>query len=123
MDLMGWRYRRHDRGGGKTCVIYGAGLQSTLVLRRMTFEKDDELYDFHLIGLIDDDINLWRKMIHGYRVLGGVDQLCELMETGGVDEVIISCTIHADALQRVKEVARASGVGVERWSYVTQALV
>lgn len=123
MDLAGWGHRRRFRAGMRRALIYGAGYQSTLLLREMTFKRPCRQNEFHLQGLIDDNPAMWGRVIHGYAVLGGVDVLCERMERGAVDEVTLACELPPDPLRRVLDVAKAAGVRVERWSCIRQPVV
>lgn len=123
LDLMGWSRRKHARINLRRLVVYGAGYKSTLLLRDMTFMQLSDQPVFNLTGLIDDDPNTWNRIIHGYKVLGGVEYVCREMEQGHIDEILIACNIKNDALQRVVNVATQANVRVDRWSCVTHSIV
>ena len=123
MDLKGWGQRRHFREGMRKVLVYGAGYKTTLLLREMIFRKPCDQTGFHLMGLVDDNPAIWKRTIHGYPVLGGIDFLGSQIEEGNVDEVIIACNLDPALFQRVVEKAQKSGVRVNRWVCTRQPVV
>jgi UDP-GlcNAc:undecaprenyl-phosphate GlcNAc-1-phosphate transferase len=87
---------------GRRVVVYGAGDGGALVVR--------ELRSNHRMGLIpvafiDDDPLIRGKLIHGIPVIGGRDQLHDLLSRGGADEVVISTLkVPSDDVRAVAEV-------------------
>ena len=120
MDLAGWSRRRRMEAGMRRVVVYGAGYKTTLLLRELSFKRPCREDEFHLQGLIDDNPATWGRVMHGYPVMGGIDHLCRKMEHGEVDEVILACDLREEERDRVMEMARRSGVRVERWACVQQ---
>lgn len=120
VDVAGWNRRRHARTGLRRAMVYGAGYKATLLLRDMTFASPGAAEPFHLVGLIDDNPATWGRIMHGYRIMGGLDHLCREIERKTVDEITITCALPADKLARLAEVARRAGVPVTRWSIQRQ---
>jgi UDP-GlcNAc:undecaprenyl-phosphate/decaprenyl-phosphate GlcNAc-1-phosphate transferase len=122
LDMWGWNLRRRVRDCSHRSIVYGAGYKTTLLLRDMTFKRPSEQTPCHLLGIVDDDPNLWQRVVHGYTVHGGIEYLCEQMQTHQVDEVLVACNLNQESLDRVIDVAKQNGVKVERWSYSKQSL-
>src|SRR5207253_3036408 len=72
---------------GKRVLIYGAGDAGELLLRELLQNRDLGL---HPVGLVDDDPQKEGRVIHGIRVLRGLDRLGELAGRERVDEVVVS---------------------------------
>lgn len=119
-DLVGWNRRRHPRAGLSRALVYGASHKATLLLRDLTFARPDDQEALHLVGMIDDNPAIWGRIMHGYRVLGGLDALCRRMDRKAVDEIIIACELAPDRLARLVDQARRAGVRVTRWSVQRQ---
>jgi UDP-GlcNAc:undecaprenyl-phosphate GlcNAc-1-phosphate transferase len=76
--------RRRD---GTRLVIYGAGDAGSLIFRELLNDGPEH---YRMLGFVDDDPAKHRMRLHGYPVLGGHEHLLSLIETGGVDVVVIS---------------------------------
>ena len=73
--------------GGRRAIIYGAGAGGQLVMQEIERNKNLGL---SLVGFIDDDIRKQDRRFLGYPVLGGKDNLNEIVERYHISEVIIS---------------------------------
>ena len=102
---------RRRRQAGHRLVIYGAGDGASLTLREILKRAPT----YRMVGFIDDDPARWRTRIHGYAVLGGCEHLTQLIETGGVDAVIISASrLEQERLERLKSACVRHGVVLSR---------
>jgi UDP-GlcNAc:undecaprenyl-phosphate GlcNAc-1-phosphate transferase len=77
----------HQSNNGKKALIYGAGAGGQLALREIEQNKDLAIT---LVGFVDDDARKQGQNIRGYPVLGGVDQLEELIGKHNISELIVS---------------------------------
>lgn len=75
------------RRASRRFLIIGAGNAGEALLREMMRRKDTP---YHVVGFVDDDADKYRMKIHGVPVLGTVDQLPQLCQKYGVDELAIA---------------------------------
>jgi len=55
-------------------------------------------------------------VIHGYPVLGGVEELCARMERRDVDEVIVTCDLRTEVRRRIEAASVRHGIRLDRWT-------
>lgn len=72
---------------GEPVIIYGAGIGGQITVKEIETNKELGL---KIIGFIDDNRELHGKRIMGYPVLGGYEDLSELIERYGIKKIIIS---------------------------------
>ncbi len=123
LDLTGWLHKQRAGADARRTAIYGAGLQSTLLLRDMTFQPRAEQKQDLLVGFADDNPHTWRRLMHGHPVMGGADWLFREMEEGRLDRVIVACRLAPDRLNRLLALARETNTRVDRWACVSETLV
>jgi UDP-N-acetylmuramyl pentapeptide phosphotransferase/UDP-N-acetylglucosamine-1-phosphate transferase len=70
-------------------LVLGAGENAILFLRQASFEQQQHT-PRTVVGLIDENPALYRKVIYGYPVLGTFDHLEDLIETHKITEVIFT---------------------------------
>jgi FlaA1/EpsC-like NDP-sugar epimerase len=117
--LIGEYVRR--RRAGTRLVIYGAGDAGSLIVQELL---NDDHEGYRMLGFIDDDPAKHRLRVHGYRVLGGHQQLLSLIETGGVDIIVISAReFEAGRLQTLESMCLAGRVRLARVHFALEELV
>lgn len=88
--------RRKD---AKKAVIVGAGDAGEMILRELSKMGQGR---YAVAGFVDDASNRRGTVIHGLRVLGGVDDLPEIVESLEIDEVLIAMPeAQGDELRRI----------------------
>jgi FlaA1/EpsC-like NDP-sugar epimerase len=70
-------------------LILGAGENAILYLRQASF-ADQQKAPRRVIGLIDDNPALHRKVVYGYPVLGTFAELEQIIEDQGIEELIFT---------------------------------
>jgi UDP-GlcNAc:undecaprenyl-phosphate GlcNAc-1-phosphate transferase len=70
-------------------LILGAGENAILYLRQATFEKQQQA-PRTIVGLIDDNPALHRKVVYGYPVLGTFQELETVIQTHQITEIIFT---------------------------------
>jgi UDP-N-acetylmuramyl pentapeptide phosphotransferase/UDP-N-acetylglucosamine-1-phosphate transferase len=108
----------------RSLIVYGVGERGLLYLRN----RDQLVMERHgrgprIIGLIDDDRNLRRRLVFGYRVLGGMRDLARIVDAGQVEEIILTAPLPPKRLNRLIKLARRSRVAVTEWRPASRSLV
>jgi UDP-GlcNAc:undecaprenyl-phosphate GlcNAc-1-phosphate transferase len=117
--LIGEYVRR--RRAGTRLVIYGAGDAGSVIMLELL---NDDHESYRMLGFVDDDPAKHRLRLHGYRVLGGHQQLLSLIETGGVDAIVISVReIDAGRLHTLESMCLAGRVRLARARVSLEELV
>lgn len=100
--------------GSNPVLIYGAGDGGQVVIKELL--NNSELRKVP-VGFIDDDVGKRQVQIHGYPVLGGLEQLGEIVRRYQVSEVIVSTPkINHHGLKRLSEACRELGIVITRAS-------
>jgi FlaA1/EpsC-like NDP-sugar epimerase len=94
--------------GVKRVVIAGAGDAGVLVLREM--QKNPQL-NIKPVAFVDDDHDKKGMEIHGVRVMGGLEDVDEVVERVFADEVVIAIpTAPGPVVRLLTEECRAKGI-------------
>ncbi len=105
-------YLRPDSAASKRVLLYGAGEGGMLVLRELHVNR---ALGRSLVGFIDDDPIKQQRWVQGVPVLGGSDQLAEILRKYRVDELVIaSLKIPAERVRRVARICEEEGVRMMR---------
>jgi UDP-GlcNAc:undecaprenyl-phosphate GlcNAc-1-phosphate transferase len=103
-----------ESADGQRVLIYGAGDGGVMVLRELRNNRD---LSRQPVGFLDDDRGKLRTRIQELPVLGGVDQLEEIVEATGATEVVVAATrLAADRLDLLMRRCRDLNVAVVRAS-------
>ncbi|VGO22353.1 hypothetical protein [Pontiella sulfatireligans] len=70
-------------------LILGAGENAILYLRQASFE-DQQKAPRKIVGLVDDNPALYKKVVYGYPVQGTFNELEEIIKQHGVNELIFT---------------------------------
>ena len=100
-------------------LIYGAGIHGGLYLRERYLNYADELGDIHLMGFIDDDIQLHQQYTFGLQVLGGLNELESIIEKSPIDEIILCTTLSESHLLTLKQLTQKKTVKLLEWKVST----
>ena len=71
----------------KRTLIIGAGRLAVLLLHDIT--QSEEL-NYHVVGLIDDDVKKSKQIIYGTKVIGTTSDIEKICKTHNVEEIIFS---------------------------------
>jgi FlaA1/EpsC-like NDP-sugar epimerase len=89
-------------------VILGAGDAGEMLVREL---QQRHAAKFELVGLLDDQRDLHGAQIHGFRVLGPIDDLAEVAAAREVDEAIIAIPSATGAqMRRIVDLCKAARV-------------
>ncbi len=98
-------------------LLYGAGARCMLFLNDAGWSYLDSHLPRKVVGLVDDDPNMRRRLVYGHKVLGhGVD-LPRLIEQYEVKRVVITTDkLSPETLDELQEICRAARVSLVEWS-------
>ncbi|HOW98235.1 MAG TPA: hypothetical protein P5567_07775 [Kiritimatiellia bacterium] len=116
MDCLAFRSPR--RAGDqplRRLLLYGAEDRAMLFLREHRYAALENPPREQIVGLLDDDSNLHGRLIHGYRVLGGLDFFQKQAASLGVDELVLVKDLDPETTARLLETAGRHGIAVSEW--------
>ncbi|MGF1452020.1 MAG: hypothetical protein ACFB21_08120 [Opitutales bacterium] len=74
-------------------LFYGVSERSLLLMREIEAGHSNRKESLLVVGYIDDDSNLRRRMVKGHRVFGSVDDLPQLVGSLKIDEIVVCCEL------------------------------
>ncbi len=99
----------------KRALIYGAGHKGLLFLHAEGGAAPGSGQDYRVIGFLDDDTNIHGRIMHGFPVLGGRENLATLLPSTAADMVIVAANLQAETRRALLAAAGACGVRVLEW--------
>jgi FlaA1/EpsC-like NDP-sugar epimerase len=100
-------------GETRKVLIYGASATGTAFLREIA---QAPALGYEVVGFIDDYAAWWGHEVNGVRVLGGVDNLGDLIDRHGVREVIVaSQNVPPERLDAAMRACGPRGVPLRRF--------
>ena len=100
--------------GANRLRAYGGGIRFRSYLRELS--ERPGLNDRVIVGVIDDDIDLRGRIIAGYRVLGGFEQVGDWLSRQRVDGVLITCLMDEEKQAHVVRLFCKMGLKVTVWA-------
>jgi FlaA1/EpsC-like NDP-sugar epimerase len=96
-------------------VAYGAGDGGEMLARELF---SNPRYPYHLVAFVDDDPFKHGRRIRGVPVVGGLDGLDGLLDSGAEAVILTSNKLQAGAIQAVRAACEAADVPLLRFSCV-----
>ena len=110
----------HRRQRGRRLIVYGAGEQSSMVVRALL----DGRVMYQMLGFVDDDRRKHGARVQGYPVIGGYQSLVSLIQGDGVDSVLVSPQVFdAKRLSELERLCAHHGVSLSRLRFGLEDLV
>ena len=113
------RHRKFaDAGENRQQVlVYGAGTCGNLFIGNLKSCEPGEFSHLRVVGFIDDNPVLRRRLLQGFRVFGGLDCLAELIKKHRIDGIIVAITErNPEVLKKVSRVATELNLRVYEWT-------
>lgn len=91
-------------------LIIGAGYAAQILIRDI---KNDISSDIRIIGLLDDDLEKRKKILHGFKVLGSIADIAQIAKKEEVTNIIIAIPrASKEQLQRIVSYCKGTNLKV-----------
>jgi FlaA1/EpsC-like NDP-sugar epimerase len=112
VPLIGARQIEHHVPG---TLIYGAGFPATLFIRQCGDGGLDGFDCRNIIGFIDEDSNLRGRIVHGFPVLGSLDDLESIVRGRKLSSIVITAEPGEENMERLRSVLKDKKIKVLYW--------
>jgi FlaA1/EpsC-like NDP-sugar epimerase len=96
-------------------LIYGAGDMGAMYIDHLFLSSRPEAGLPHVVGFADDSPYLSGRSVRGFRVLGGIERVEELVLTNGIRRIVLTADLSPERAARVSEIAHRTGADLVRW--------
>ena len=96
-------------------LLYGAGSNGILYLRQKYSVRSRKGKNRVIVGFVDDDRNLRKRLVHGYQILGARKELGEIINQYKINEIVITTKLAKNSLNVVMNMARKYQIKVSVW--------
>lgn len=124
-DAMSWSKRHQSIAHGsslRNILVSGAGDRCILFLREMNLDSPDNIEVRHVAGILDNDRNLHGRYVYGYRVLGGINKLPEIIKKHNIHEIVLTQSLPDEAMETLLKDAKENNVVVSEWKTALNVL-
>lgn len=112
-----------EMGASRRILLYGGGSRCQLYVRRRLVEMFERGGAQPIVGIVDDDPNLRKRLVLGYRVVGVGAELPTLLDDLEITDIVLLCTLPDEARSRLVELCRSCGIGLSLWDADSITLV
>ena len=106
-------YAQSNPAHKRRVLIYGTGPSASMLICELLANQHHSLAP---VGFIDEHHGKNRKILHGYPILGSFMILPEILQDGGIEELIIATTkLPPQQLEQLKELCRQHDVTVRQF--------
>jgi FlaA1/EpsC-like NDP-sugar epimerase len=104
-------YCKNKKSSNKRSLVIGAGEAGENIARE---SKKNGLFNFEIIGFVDDDPKKSNLVLHGYKVLGKSNDLEKLIEKNNINELIIAIpSAKSKTVMDINKLGRKLGIEVK----------
>lgn len=104
--------RSHQTEKMKKVLIIGAGEAGNAIIKEIV---NSPYVNMKIVGIIDDDKVKQGKFLHGIKVIGDRNDIIDVVETYGVDEIIIAMpTVSAMEIKKILDICKQTGCELKR---------
>ena len=105
-----------DRNKNRQVLLYGAGFNCTLFLRALSFNPVVERDGYNIVGVVDDDTNLHKRFVYGYKVLGGISDVGKIVKDKKIDEIIVTTNkLRTESRRKIRSITAELNVPLFEW--------
>lgn len=99
------------------CLLYGAGDLGELFVHNLRLSPPDAWMDYHFVGFLDDNRGLMNRRLGGFRILGGLSHLPEIVRKTGAKAIMVTCsTLSGHALSDLERHASELNLEIHFWT-------
>ena len=95
-------------------LVYGTGLRYRAFRRELV--RSASRNSRIIVGLLDDDVLLWGKYIGGMKILGGLGNAAETVNSVNADSLVIACELSDARLAEIAGSFKKLGIKVSVFS-------
>ncbi len=117
------RTKRDSSAVSIRVLVYGVSERSLLFLRRIEYIDAQHAAGFKVVGLLDDDLNLRKRLVKGHEVVGALDDLGYILQSQQVDRIMVTCELTEEHKEHLLEIAGKHGIMVTEWNVEQQVLL
>jgi len=115
-ELVLWLKRQGDTVGEvEKVLLYGAGIRAQLFLKDRAMKTTKYPDGRQILGFVDDEKSLHFQWIYGFLVLGGLNELPQLIARKQVDRVVIVSELLPEIRASIQEITTRSGIKLSEW--------
>jgi UDP-N-acetylmuramyl pentapeptide phosphotransferase/UDP-N-acetylglucosamine-1-phosphate transferase len=103
-------------------LLYGAGGRCQLFFKEHGFSNSRSFDGRVIVGLIDDESSLQFQWVQGYKVLGSLKDLSQLISRHRITGIIITTVLAPAKRAAVEELARRRGLQLTEWCFREQEI-
>lgn len=96
-------------------ILVGAHARTILYIKERSFTAPESRPAEQILGLVDDDHTIRQRWVYGFRVLGTISDLPDLIQRYQIDEVVLTDDPGSYRLQALRELARGRRIKLRRW--------
>src|SRR6185503_10873735 len=107
---------------GDRILVYGAGGRCQLFMKERGFDNSRSFDGRTVVGLIDDEPSLHFQWVYGHLVLGGLNQLPDLIQRHNVNGIVITAALKPESLAAVQAIAKDKKIALSEWRFENRTL-
>ena len=98
-------------------LIYGVTERSLLLLRHLDMLNPGSQVYPRVVGLLDDDRNVRKRLVKGHQVIGGLNDLPEILERQDIHQIVLACDLSSARRKLLWRISQDYGILVTEWDY------
>lgn len=101
-------------------VIYGVTDRAMLLLKQIesSLQEGDVLgHPMHVLGFVDDDRNLRQRIVKGFPVFGGIEDLSAVLDHQPVEEILVTCDLTPGRRHQLERLVRKHHLEAREWCH------
>ena len=113
-------YHKQKLKEGKKVIIYGAGRGGSILAKELQYNPE---FQCDLIGFIDDDPQKKGKTQYDFPILGGLEEIDDIINKTNPSEIIISSyKIGNDKINLLKQICSPRGISLQLFELHTKTI-
>ena len=103
-------------------LIYGANYRTVLLINELAYELIHHQNNRTVVGIIDDKRAFHGNTVYGKKVLGGTDDLPQILRDKNIQEIITTVPLAEQSQLKLTNIARTAGIRLAEWRMEAGAL-